>query len=298
MTAPKLLVKRVTGRIASLLNIYSLWLAFALVVSGPGAAQDAAPAGPPLFRHIDGVAKAKPPVALAQRSIRLLTDRDFPPFSYETPAGKTAGVSVDLALSVCTELKANCVVVAKPFNELVPALLNNEGDVIVSGLRIDEPLLRKTMMTRPYFWSLGRFAVRMGSQLHGGDIRSLAGKRIGFVANTSHGAWLEKYYSRSTLTPFPTEAEMNEALRTGALDVSFGDGLRLIYWLAGSSSRGCCKTLDGAFVDRQFFSHNLAFLARKENQDLVHALDYALDRLQEKGTSAEIFSRYLPSALW
>jgi polar amino acid transport system substrate-binding protein len=273
-----------------------LWFALVLVVCGAVSAQEAAAPGLPLFRHIDGV--AKPPTAMAKRNIRLLTDRDFPPFSYETPEGKTAGVSVDLALAACTELKANCVVVAKPFNELLPALINNEGDVIVSGLRIDAALLKKATMTRPYFWSLGRFAVRVGSQLRGSDIRNLAGKRIGYVANSSHGAWLEKYYSRSTLTAFPSEAEMNEALRTGALDVSFGDGLRLIYWLAGSASRGCCKPLDGAFVDRQFFSRNLSFLTRRDDQDMVKAFDYALDRLQEKGISAKVFARYLPSGLW
>lgn len=296
MTAPKPLVKRVAGRIATLAWKNLIWLALALVAVDPAAAQDAAVPGLPLFRHIDGV--AKPPTGMAQRNIRLLTDRDFPPFSYETPEGKTAGVSVDLALAACTELKANCVVIARPFNQLVPALINNEGDIIVSGLRIDEKILEKATMTRPYFWSLGRFAVRVGSQLRGSDIRSLAGKRIGFVANSSHGAWLEKYYSRSTLTPFPSEAEMYEALRTGALDVLFGDGLRLVYWLAGSSSRGCCKPLDGAFVDRQFFSRNLSFLTRRDDQETVRAFDYALDRLQEKGTSTAIFSRYLPTGLW
>ena len=297
MTAPIFfLVKRVAGRIATHAWGFFLWLALALVVACPVSAEEAAAPVLPLFRHIDGA--AKPPAAIAQRNIRLLTDRDFPPFSYETPEGKTAGVSVDFALAACTELKASCVVIAKPFNELLPALINNEGDVIVSGLRIDAALLKKARMTRPYFWSLGRFAVRVGSQLRGSDIRNLAGKRIGYVANSSHGAWLEKYYSRSTLTPFPSEAEMNEALRTGALDVSFGDGLRLIYWLAGSASRGCCKPLDGAFVDRQFFSRNLSFLTRKDDQDMVKAFDYALDRLQEKGISAKVFARYLPSGLW
>ena len=88
---------------------------------------------------------------------------------------------------------------------------------------------------------------------------------------------------------------MNEALRTGALDVSFGDGLRLIYWLAGSSSRGCCKPLGGAFVDRQFFSRNLAFLTRRDDQETAKAFDFALDRLQENGASAKIFMRYLPT---
>lgn len=296
MTSPTLQIKLAKARRTTPRCVYLLLFTLSLVVSGPAAAQEAAAPGFPLFRHIDSV--AKPPIGFAQRNIRLLTDRDFPPFSYETPEGKTAGVSVDLALAACTELKAICTVVAKPFSELLPALLNNEGDAIVSGLRIDETVLKKAAMTRPYFWSLGRFAVRVGSQLRGSDIRSLAGRRIGYVANSSHGAWLEKYYSRSALTAFPSEAEMNEALRTGALDVSFSDGLRLIYWLAGSSSRGCCKPLDGAFVDRQFFSNNLSFLTRRDDRDTVMAFDYALDRLQEKKTSAEIFARYLPSGLW
>ncbi len=296
MTDPIVQLKRGEARHTTPRCVYLLCFVLALVASSAGIAQEAAAPGLPLFRHIDSV--AKPPAAFTQRTIRLLTDRDFPPFSHETPEGKTAGVSVDLAMAACTELRANCVVVTKAFNELLPALLNNEGDVIVSGLRIDEAVLKQAAMTRPYFWSLGRFAVRVGSQLRGSDIRSLAGRRIGYVANSSHGAWLEKYYSRSTLTPFPGEVELNEALRTGAIDVSFGDGLRLIYWLAGSTSRGCCKPLDGAYVDWQFFSRNLSFLARKDDPETVKAFDYALDRLQEKGTSAEVFARYLPSGLW
>jgi polar amino acid transport system substrate-binding protein len=296
MTSPTFLVKRVTRRIATHCKMFFVLLALAFVALDAAPAQEAAVPAFPLFRHIDSV--AKPPTGFAQRNIRLLTDRDFPPFSYETPEGKTAGVSVELALAACSELKAACTVIARPFNALLPALLNNEGDVIVSGLRIDETVLKKAAMTRPYYWSLGRFAVRVGSQLRGSDIRSLAGRRIGHVANSGHGAWLEKYYSRSTLTAFPSEVEMHEALRTGALDVSFGDGLRLIYWLAGSSSRGCCKPLDGAFVDRQFFSNNLSFLTRREDADTVKAFDYALDRLQDKKTSAEIFARYLPGGLW
>jgi polar amino acid transport system substrate-binding protein len=296
MNSPTFLIKRVIRKIATLHGRLFISLILSLATSGSAAAQEAAAPAFPLFRHIDRV--AKPPTGFAQRNIRLLTDRDFPPFSYETPEGKAAGVSVDLALAACAELKATCTVVAKPFSELLPALLNNEGDVIVSGLRIDETVLKKAAMTRPYFWSVGRFAVRVGSQLRGSDIRSLAGRRIGHVANSSHGAWLEKYYSRSSLTAYPSEAEMNEALRTGAIDVSFGDGLRLIYWLAGSSSRGCCKPLDGAFVDRQFFSNNLSFLTRRNDAETAKAFDYALDRLQQKKTSAEIFARYLPSGLW
>jgi polar amino acid transport system substrate-binding protein len=265
-------------------------------ISFPAFAEDATALNLPVFRHIDGMAKV--PQDLATRNIRLLIEQEFPPFTYEGADGKAAGVSIDLAHAACAELKLTCEVTAKKFADLLPALLNNEGDVIVSGLKIDEAVLKKTAMTRPYFWSLGRFAVGMASQLRSSDVRSLAGKRIGFVSNTSHGAWLEKYYSRSTLTPFASEAEMYEALRSGAIDTLFGDDLRIMYWLSGSTSRGCCKPLDGAYVDRNFFSRNLAFLVRRDDQSLIQGLDFALDRLQEKGISGQVFSRYLPVGLW
>jgi polar amino acid transport system substrate-binding protein len=296
MIAPRILVKTAKLYTTTLQLMYLFIFALLMSAFGHVLADEAVATNLPVFRHIDSMAKS--PQDLASRSIRLLMDQDFPPFTYEAADGKAAGVSVDLALAACVELKLTCVVAAKKFDELMPALLNNEGDVIVSGLKIDETVLKKTAMTRPYFWSLGRFAVSIGSQIRSSDVRSLAGKRIGFVSNTSHAAWLEKYYSRSTLTAFASEAEMFEALRSGAIEALFGDDLRIVYWLAGSASRGCCKVLDGAYVDRNFFSRNLAFLARREDQSLVQGLDFALDRLQEKGVSGQIFSRYLPTGLW
>ena len=94
MTSPTILIKRVIGRIATHLGVLFILFAFVLAAVSPVAAQDAAAPAFPQFRHIDNV--AKPPTAFAQRNIRLLTDRDFPPFSYETPEGRTSGVSVDL----------------------------------------------------------------------------------------------------------------------------------------------------------------------------------------------------------
>jgi polar amino acid transport system substrate-binding protein len=296
MTAPRILVKPFRKYFTTLQRVYLFVCFLFIVVCGPAGAEDVAATNLPLFRHVDSV--AKPPKDFATRTIRLLIDSDFPPFSYAAPDGKAAGVSVDLANLACVELKVNCIVIVKPFDQLLPALLGNEGDVIVSGLKIDEAVLKKTSMTRPYFWALGRFAVSAGSQLRNSDIRTLAGKRVGFVSNTSHAAWLQKYYARSTLTPFSSETEMYDALRKASVDAMFGDDLRTIYWLAGSASQNCCKVLDGAYVDRNFFSRNLAFLTRREDQDSVRAFDFALDRLQEKGMSAQIFARYLPVGLW
>jgi polar amino acid transport system substrate-binding protein len=296
MIAPRNLIKPDRIILATLRWVYFCSIFLFMVVSRQAVAEDAVVSNVPQFRHIDIAAKA--PKEVTARTIRLLTDGDFPPFSYAAPDGKAAGVSVDIANAACAELKLNCIIIIKPFNELLPALLGKEGDVIVSGLKINEQVLKNTVMTRPYFWALGRFAVGVGSQLRSSDIRALGGKRVGFVARTSHAAWLQKYYARSTLMPFNSETEMYDALRKSSIDVIFGDDLRTMYWLAGNASQNCCKVLDGAYVDRNFFSRNLAFLTRREDQDVVGLFDFALDRLQEKGASAQVFARYFPAGLW
>ncbi len=250
----------------------------------------------PLFRHVETGAKA--PQFAPTETVRLLADGDFPPFSFATGTGSAAGLAVDLALAACAEIKLRCEVVMRPFGELAGALARRDGDVIVAGPRPDPGLYKEALATRPYFRSLARFAVAAASPLSAGDARNLGGKRIGMVKGTAHAAWLEKYYSRSTLTSFDSEAEAQEALRTGSVDALFGDSLRLIYWIAGSASRGCCKLLAGAYIDRDYFSRGMVFLVRQDRDDIRAALDHGLDRLQGNGTTEKIFNTYVPLNPW
>ena len=250
----------------------------------------------PQFRHVDTSLDAEFPAPASP--VKLLVDLEFAPFGFASQAGTASGVSVDLALSACAELRWTCQLVVVPFSDLLPALVRGDGDVIISGLKLNENIVNRAHMTRAYFWSMGRFATRIGGTIPDPDVKTLAGRRIGFVKATSHALFLEKYYGRSALTPFASEQEMFEALRTGQLDAVFGDNLRVNYWLGGQASRACCEALGGAMIDRETFSQNLSFLVRPEQANLRAGFDYALDRLQENGKTAEIFLRYMPATIW
>lgn len=283
---------------ATILRLWLAAVAASLVALTPALpqAQDAGAYRLPLFRHVEMGTKA--PQIAPNETVRLLTDGDFPPFSFTTGSGTAAGLAVDLALAACAEIKLRCEVVIRPYGELAAALVRRQGDVIVAGPRPDAGLLKEALATRPYFRNLGRFAVATASPLTAGDVRSLGGKRIGMVKGTAHAAWLEKYYSGSTPMAFASEAEAQEALRTGNVDALFGDSLRLIYWIAGSASRGCCKLLAGAYVDRDYFSRSMVFLVRQDRDDIRAALDHGLDRLQGNGTTEKIFNTYVPLNPW
>jgi polar amino acid transport system substrate-binding protein len=150
--------------------------------------------------------------------------------------------------------------------------------------------------TRPYFFSSARFVTRTGMPFSQPDVKALAGRRVGYVKGTSHAAFLEKYYERAALTPFNDENALLESLRTAAIDAAFTDSMHVSFWLKGSNARGCCVMLGESFVDRTSFSKSMSMLVSLDKPNLREALDYALDRLEEKNISAKIFARYLPDS--
>lgn len=250
----------------------------------------------PRFRHIDpaeSIATVRPTEILT-----LLTDEDFAPWSFKGSDGTLKGVSIDLATAACADAEVQCQIKALPHQEVLARFKAGEGDMIISGLRMTDAIAKDAALTRPYFVSLGRFVTRLGSPLPGADVRSLAGKRLGYVKGSAHGAFLEKYYSRASLTAYDNAAALHEALRTGLVDAIFGDSLGLSYWVGGSLSRACCAPLGKAFVDRETFSRNLGFLARRDSKNLRDLFDASLDQLEQQGVTAKIFNAYLPGPIW
>ena len=247
-----------------------------------------------LFRHVDLGAIA--PLEYPTGTIKLLAEADYPPFSFQNANAAMAGISVDIAMSACSEIKITCQIIVKPFAELLPALKNHEGDVIITGLRLTPDILRVATATRPYFFSSARFLTRTGMPFTQPDARDLAGRRIGYVKGTSHAAFLLKFYERSALTPFNDENALLESLRTASIDAAFTDSLHASFWLKGSNSRGCCIALGESFMDRATFSRSMSLLVSADKPNLREALDYAMDRLEEKGITAKIFARYLPDS--
>ena len=249
-----------------------------------------------MFRFVDPAVQVQSQAA--PRALTLLADQDFAPWSFVAEDGSVKGISVDLALSACNKMGVACRVKPLPFQDLQPGLLRQEGDVIVAGLKPSAALLDQLAMTRSYFRSFGRFVVRTGSPLQGTDIRAMAGRRLGFVEGTSHAAWLKRYYSRSALSGFGSFDEMGEALRTGNIEAAFGDAVQLAFWLKGSRSKNCCTALGKAYIDTDTFSRNLVLWVRKSDKPLSDALDASLDKLEEDGTTQQVFSSYLPGSIW
>ena len=250
---------------------------------------------PPLFRQ---AVTGQLPALAPEAQVHLLADDDFAPFSFLSSSGAPAGLSVELAMAACAEIKVRCTVTTLPFAEIMAALARGDGDVAIAGPRLDAATARLGLATRPFFRTMGRFAVQTGNPLAASDSASLASRRIGVAINTVHARWLETYYKSAEIVPFDDAQKAADALRTGNVDVLFGDNVQLIYWASGEASGGCCRLLGGAYSDFDAFSRNLVFLVRNDRPELRTAFDWGLDMAQKNGATSRIIKAYLPLNPW
>ena len=285
------------------LTVKSALLAL-LLAAGPSAlwAQDQAAITastteetPPLprFRHIDLAGK---PASFTREQVIVMVDDDFAPFSYAGAAGEAKGIAVETAEAVCAELRTKCNIVLMPWEKLTGSATNSGG--VVAGLRLDDKTLSQFQPTRPIYRAIGRFVARKDNELKTVTPDELDGKRIAVVGGSGYETWLARNFTDAEIVPFPTLGAAQDALRGAKVDLLFGDGLQLVYWMRGEASQSCCKYIDGAYYDDTLFSRPYVFLVRRGDDELRQAFDYALDQLQESGSYARIFGRYIPGRFW
>jgi polar amino acid transport system substrate-binding protein len=226
--------------------------------------------------------------------IRFLTEIDYPPFNYAGPGGNPTGLNVDLARTICEELKVNCTIQMRRFDTLVDALAENRGDAVIASLAVTSEARRRIDFTDPYYRSPARFVARRESTIEDVRPERLEGRKVAVVAGTAHEAYLKSFFTEVELRPYPNAEAAREALRRGEVDLLFGDGIALAFWLNGSDSAACCVFKGGPFTESRYFGEGVGIAVRRGNETLRLALNWALFRLWEKGQFTDLWLRYFP----
>ncbi len=226
--------------------------------------------------------------------IRFLTENDYPPFNYAGPDGNPAGFNVDLARMICEELKIACSIQVRRFDTLIDSLGDNRGDAVIASIAATPDLRRRIDFSDPYYRMPARFVARSDSTI--ADIRPelLEGKKIAVVAGSAHEVYLKNLFTEAEAKPYRDANAAREALRRGEVDLLFGDGISLAYWLNGTESGGCCAFRGGPFIDSKYFGEGIGIAVRRGNDTLRQGFNWALFRLWEKGRFSDLWLRYFP----
>ena len=202
-----------------------------------------------------------------------------------------------MARAVCLELDVSCDVQARDWKDLVPALKRGDADAVIASLAITPRALAEIDFSDRYFFSPARFIARK-DQLQALELTpvGLEAKRIGVVRGSAHEAYLKAFFRDSRLQPFEQAELAHDALQAGKLDLVFGDGTHLAFWLAGTTSKGCCELRGGPFFDPAYFGDGVGVAVRKGDHELKRMVNTAIRKLRENGQYQDILKRHFPAA--
>lgn len=256
----------------------------------PKAAAEAAPQAVPGFW--DPRRRPDRPDLSRLTVIRFLTETDYPPFNFTGPDGNPAGFNVDLARSLCDEIKVTCTIQMRRFETLIDALATNRGDAIIASMAVTPQLRAKVDFTDPYYRAPARFVSRRDNVMPEIRPEYLEGKKVGVIAGTSHEAYLKAMFTDAEIHSYPDNDALRAALRRGEVDFIFGDAISLAFWINGTDSGECCAFSGGPFVESRFFGEGVGIAVRKGNDLLRQSLNWALFRIWEKGRFTDLWLRY------
>ncbi|MFQ3458684.1 transporter substrate-binding domain-containing protein [Bradyrhizobium sp. UFLA01-814] len=256
----------------------------------PKAAAEAAPQAVPGFW--DPRRRPDRPDLSRLTVIRFLTETDYPPFNFTGPDGNPAGFNVDLARSLCDEIKVTCTIQMRRFETLIDALATNRGDAIIASMAVTPQLRAKVDFTDPYYRAPARFVSRRDNAMPEIRPEYLEGKKVGVIAGTSHEAYLKAMFTDAEIHSFPDNDALRAALRRGEVDFIFGDAISLAFWINGTDSAECCAFSGGPFVESRYFGEGVGIAVRKGNDLLRQSLNWALFRIWEKGRFTDLWLRY------
>ena len=242
----------------------------------------------------DPRARIERPEFLTNRTIRFLTDVEFPPLHFAGPDGNPTGFTVELARAICEKLSLTCTVQARRFDTLLDALSEGRGDVVAAAVPVTAELRQRFGVTHPYFRIPARFAALKDKNVPGFNAATLAGRKVGVVADTAHDAYLSGLFPGAVRQAFPNLVQAQEALRRGEIDYLFADALSLALWIGGTASADCCTFVGGPFLESRYFGEGIGFVVRTEDETLRQAIDYALQRLWDEGKYQELYLRFFP----
>ncbi len=267
--------------------------AIGVAISGPTLAQATGPsvAIPDFW---DPHRRVERPPADAVQAIRFITTDDFPPFDFLDENGHLTGFNVDLARAICAELQINCTIQARQWDELTDRLADKSADAVIAGIAITAETRKTLDFSDVYMRTPARFVVRTADRAWVPGEAGLAGKTVGVVAGSAHEAYLKAVLPGVALKAYPSADAARAALKDGAIDAHFGDGLQLSFWLQSEAAAGCCAFAGGPYLEPAYFGQGYAIAVGKGQSDLRNAINAALQAIYEKGVFAELYLKYFP----
>ncbi|MBF7142203.1 MULTISPECIES: transporter substrate-binding domain-containing protein [Pseudomonas] len=229
--------------------------------------------------------------AYAVDKLRMGMEGSHPPFNDTDASGQVVGFDADIGAALCAKMKVECEIVTADFENLIPALNNNQYDFLISSLSVTEDRKQQVDFTDPYYTNKLQFIAAASSDLSGTP-SSFMGKTLGAQQGTLAASWLaENAADVAIVQSFSTQEELYVALTTGQIDGALADKYSSYEWMRTDAGKG--YELKGEPVK----DGDQIAIATRLNDPLRTRLNLALKDIIQDGTYKKINDKYFPFSI-
>lgn len=240
---------------------------------------------------IAALSAVSPASAKEWKTVRFGMDATYAPFESVNSKGEIVGFEVDYGKALCEHLKLTCTFQNQDWDGIIPALLADKFDVILSSMNITTERKKKVIFSDVYYATPPVFAGAASNKSDDVSPEALKGKTIGTQSSTIHANYLEKYYKNSDIKLYPTQDEPNIELANGRLDYVVGDML-VTQDFIDNKGNGCCRIITKIKRDDTIHGPGVGMAFRPDDADLKDKFNKAIADLDADGTYVKIEKQY------
>jgi polar amino acid transport system substrate-binding protein len=218
--------------------------------------------------------------------LRVGIDATYPPFESINPAtDQPAGFDIDLITEICKHNGWKPKFVTRPFDRIIPGLINKEYDVVVSAMSITPQRAALIDFSDPYYLAGQSIAVPLDDSTIN-VAEDLMGKKVGVQRGTT-GELMAKKMEGLHVYSFDNIGEAFADLTQGNLDVVLNDF---------PTTRAYIKTHGTAKIVGEILSTEYYGIAvRKGEQKLLADINKALKAIKGSDRFKEIHVKWFGS---
>ncbi|MGE8154756.1 ABC transporter substrate-binding protein [Pseudomonas vancouverensis] len=226
--------------------------------------------------------------------VRIGIEPSYPPFSYKTSDGGTAGFDYDMGNALCAEMKVKCVWVEQEFDGLIPSLKVRKIDAILSSMLITSERLKSVDFTQQYYRSMpARLAMKQGSVIND-PLVDLKGKKVGVQQGTTNDR-----FASDVLVPagvevvrYGSQGQLFLDLVAGRLDAGLADIVNIYEGFLNTDAGKGYTVVGPDFDDPKYFGDGNGIAVRKGDKAMQEQFNSAIAAVNANGTCKRLQEKY------
>ena len=189
------------------------------------------------------------------------------------------GYDVVMAARIASELGMDVQIVKTDWDNLIPALNNNDIDLIIAGMTATPERAEAVNFTNPYYESQMVVVVRADSELANiTNIQELSGYNVLGQLNTLYDEIIDQIEGVNHLTPQESYPRMVLSLQTGEADAITAE-MPVALGVVAANPDLAIVTFDGE--NRFIADTTVSIAARKSDTELLNKVQGVLDTISQ-----------------